>query len=76
LSITVAALVISLSGGNLEAKVARRPLVEVLAESEFVGVIRVDRVSGIPWLTRRTATATVVETWKGSEPQASIGPAR
>ncbi len=48
------------------AKIAPATLADVVERAEFIGIVRVDRVSrGIPLLVRRRATATILESWKG-----------
>jgi hypothetical protein len=48
------------------AKVRLMSLSEFVEGANFIGVVRVERISsGIPFLKRRHATATVVESWKG-----------
>jgi hypothetical protein len=48
------------------AKVVSISLAELTERAEFVGIVRVDRISaGIPFLRRRRATATVLDSWKG-----------
>lgn len=48
------------------ASVRPMTLAEFAQDAEFIGVVRVDRVSvGIPFLKRPRATATILESWKG-----------
>ena len=48
------------------AKVVSISLAELTERAEFVGIVRVDSISaGIPFLRRRRATATVLDSWKG-----------
>jgi hypothetical protein len=48
------------------AKVRLMSLSEFVQDADFIGVVRVERISGgIPFLKRRRATATVMESWKG-----------
>jgi hypothetical protein len=53
-------------GTPVAAKVAPVVLADLTRQAEFVGVVRVDRVSvRIPLILRRRATASVLEGWKG-----------
>jgi hypothetical protein len=48
------------------AKVRLMSLSEFVEAADFIGVVRVEQVSGgIPFLKRRRATATVIDSWKG-----------
>jgi hypothetical protein len=48
------------------AKVGIISLADLTQQAEFIGIVRVDRISlGIPLLRRPRATATVLESWKG-----------
>jgi hypothetical protein len=50
----------------LSAKVGSISLAELASESDFIGIVRVDRVGvSIPLLRRPRATATIVQSWKG-----------
>ena len=47
-------------------KVLSISLAELTERAEFVGIVRVDRISaGMPLLRRRRATATILDSWKG-----------
>jgi hypothetical protein len=62
---SVAALA-ALMGVPVAAKVAPVALADLTRQAEFIGVARVDRVSlRIPLLSRRQATAAILEGWKG-----------
>ena len=63
----VAALAISALAGPLAlAKVRPMTLAEFVQDAEFIGIVRVERVSlRIPFLMRSRATATILESWKG-----------
>ena len=60
-------LAISVSPGPVAlARVRLMSLSEFVQDSEFIGVVRVARIGvGIPFLKRRRATATILESWKG-----------
>jgi len=61
-----------LAGAPALAKLAPITLGELVERAQFIGVVRVERVSaGIPLLKKPRATATVLESWKG-EPQESV----
>lgn len=48
------------------ASVRLMSLSEFVQDADFIGVVHVERVSGgMPFLKRRRATATVLESWKG-----------
>ncbi len=48
------------------AKVAPATLADLLRRSDFIGIVRVDRVGGrIPLVKRRRASATILQSWKG-----------
>jgi len=50
----------------LVAKVAIMSLAELAEDAEFIGIVRVDRISwGIPFLKSPRATATILQSWKG-----------
>src|SRR2546422_6284493 len=56
----------ALAGSSALAKVATIELAELARDAEFIGVVRVERVSfGIPLLRRARARATILESWKG-----------
>jgi len=39
---------------------------ELVHRAQFIGIVRIERVSvGIPFLKRRRATATILDSWKG-----------
>ena len=63
----MAALAISALAGPLAlASVRPMTLAEFVQDAEFIGVVRVERVSlRIPFLMRSRATATILESWKG-----------
>jgi hypothetical protein len=63
----ILALAISAIAGPLAlAKVRLMPLAEFVQDAEFIGVVRVERISfGIPFLKRPRATATILDSWKG-----------
>jgi hypothetical protein len=61
-----AAVVVLLLAESATAKVAPASLVDLVQRSEFIGIVRVDRVSRrIPLLKRRRASATILQSWKG-----------
>jgi hypothetical protein len=65
---TTVVLVAVLAGAQrpLVAKVTTISLADLAQQAEFIGIVRVDRISlGIPLLRRPRATATVLEGWKG-----------
>ena len=48
------------------AKVGIISVADLAQQAEFIGIVRVDKVSlGIPLLRRPRATATILESWKG-----------
>jgi hypothetical protein len=56
----------ALMGVPVAAKVVPVALADLTQQAEFIGVVRVDRVSfRIPLVLRRQATAVVLEGWKG-----------
>jgi len=56
----------ALAGPLALAKVRIATLAELVQSAEFIGVVRVDRISTpIPFLRQRRATATVLQSWKG-----------
>lgn len=58
----------ALAEGPAIASVAPITLAELVADAEFVGVVRVDGIRpGIPFLLRRRARATILESWKGEK---------
>jgi len=65
---TVVVLIAILGGAqsSLAAKVTTISLADLAHQAEFIGIVRVDRISlGIPLLRRPRATATILESWKG-----------
>ena len=63
----MAALAISALAGPLAlAKVRPMTLAEFVQDAEFIGVVRIERVSlRIPFLMPSRATATILDSWKG-----------
>ena len=48
------------------AKVAPATLADLVQRADFIGIVRVDRVSSrIPLLKRRRASAAILQSWKG-----------
>ena len=64
---TIVVLVIAaLAEAPAVASVATITLAELVTDAEFVGVVRVVGIRpGIPFLLRRRARATILESWKG-----------
>ena len=49
------------------AKVAPERLADLVQTSDFIGIVRVDGVTGrIPLIRQRRASATILQSWKGS----------
>lgn len=66
-AVIVLLLISARAGSPVAAKVVNISLSELAQQAEFIGIVRVDRISvRIPFLRRPRATATVLESWKGS----------
>lgn len=58
--------VAALAAPAVAAKIGTISLPELVQRAEFIGTVRVDRISrGIPFVRRPRATATILESWKG-----------
>jgi len=70
LRLVTGALVLGLgvagSAVPLAAKVASITFGELVRTADFIGLVRVERVRGIPLLRAPRATAAVLEPWKGA----------
>ena len=66
-SAIIALAAVSLLGqAPVAASVAPITLGEIAERAEFIGIVRVDRISwGLPFLRRPRATATIMASWKG-----------
>lgn len=65
-SVAAAIAVLLLGQGPVLAKVAPATLADLVRRSDFIGVVRVEKVSGrIPLIRQRRASATILHSWKG-----------
>ena len=62
----LATLALAIAGPMALASVRPMTLAEFTQEAQFIGVVRVERISAhIPFLKRSRATATILDSWKG-----------
>jgi hypothetical protein len=65
-SVLAAVAIALVAGSPAKAKVAPATLGDLVQRADFVGIVRVDRVSTrIPLLRRSRASATILQSWKG-----------
>lgn len=64
-AIIVLAAVSVLGQAPVGASVAPITLEELAERAEFIGIVRVDRIRGVPFVRRPRAMATILDSWRG-----------